>query len=226
MLASFLALVLFCAQVVGQSLSAQTLSPSQNPTLNSGDTSVRTIRLAQADTGSRPSFPGDIDIDPPIIDHESLETGVSGEPQQFSAVVVDDRGLTHVVLFHRDRSGAQYSDIEMEQVGSTNEYTAVIDTSEGQDSVEYYIEALDTGGNRVLKGFPFFPLERQLDPGPTSTAEVTEEASGSDKRLIYVALGVAAVGLAALLLSGGGDNDNPEPEPGATVPISITITPP
>jgi len=223
MLASLLALVLFSTQVMGQTLSVQ-----QNPT----DTSVRTIRLAQLDPGtpgSSPSWPGEIDIDPPVIDHEALETGVAGESQRFSAVVVDDRGLTHVVLYHRDRSGAQYSNIEMEKTDATNEYTAVVDTTEGQASIEYYIEALDTGGNRVLKGFPFFPLVRELDPGQTTTAEVTE-SSGPDKRLIFVAVGVAVLGLAALLLSGGGGSDDPPepggPEPVPTVPINITITPP
>jgi len=73
----------------------------------------------------------------------------------------------------------------MQRVGNTNEYTVTIDTSVGQDSVEYYIEALDTGGNRVLKGFPFFPLVRQLDPGPASATPSTE-ASGPDRKVIYV----------------------------------------
>ncbi len=218
-------MVLFGSQVMSQSLYAQTLT---------ADTSVRTIRLAQNDSGTGGStdtnnnWPGEIDIDPPVIDHEALETGIPGQPQQFSAVVIDDRGLSHVVLFHRDRSGAQYQSAEMEQVGNTSEYTAQIETSLGQNSVEYYIEALDIGGNRVLKGFPFFPLVRELDPGPASSPQ-TAETPEPNNRLLYVVLGVAAVGLAALLLGGGDDSVNPEPEqpgPGPTVPITITVTPP
>ena len=230
-MASLLSIVLICSQVLGQSLSAQTLEQGLNQTrsqrtVDPSDTSVPTIRLAQTDTGT--TWSGEIDIDPPIIDHEALETGVPGEPQQFSALVVDDRGLTHVMLFHRERTGAQYSSVEMVQVGDTSEYTATIDTSVDQNSIEYYIEALDTGGNRVLKGFPFFPLVRQLDPVPESTTQVTED-SGTNRKLIYVLVGVAAVGLAAALLSGGSDSDDPDPEPPGTdptVPINITVTPP
>jgi len=81
----------------------------------SADTSVRTIRLAQNGTGAS-NLPADIDIDPPAIDHESLETGVPGQAQRFKALVVDDQGLKHVKLFHRDRSGVQYSSVDMEQV--------------------------------------------------------------------------------------------------------------
>ena len=77
----------------------------------------------------------------------------------------------------------------------------------------------------MLKGFPFFPLVRQLEPLPGTTAEATE-TSGPDKRIIYVILGVAAVGLAAVLLSGGGGSDDPTVEPPGTVPINITVTPP
>ena len=229
LLASFLAIVLFGSQVMSQSLYAQTLK--RDPL----DNSVPTIRLVQNDParpnplennpGIPSNWPGEIDIDPPVIDHEALETGIPGQTQQFSALVIDDRGLTHVALFHRDRSGAQYSRVEMEQVGSTSEYTVSIETSVDQNSIEYYIEALDTGGNRVLKGFPFFPLVRQLEPLPGTTAEVTE-TSGPDKRITYVILGVAAVGLAAVLLSGGGGSDDPTVEPPGTVPINITVTPP
>ena len=80
----------------------------------------------------------------------------------------------------------------------------------------------------MLKGFPFFPLVRQLDPVPESTTQVTED-SGTNRKLIYVLVGVAAVGLAAALLSGGSDSDDPDPEPPGTdptVPINITVTPP
>ncbi len=184
------------------------------------DTTVETIRLAQAGSG----WPGEIDIDPPVIDHEALESGVSSETQLFSAIVVDDRGLEHVMLFHRNRSGAQYESVEMQNTNGSNEYTASVDTSLGQTRVEYYIEALDTGGNRVLKGFPFFPLVRELTP---QTASVTpeKESAAPESRVIYVLLGVAAVGL-ALALSNSGDSGNDSgPMPG-TVPLNIEVTPP
>lgn len=217
-MAALLALTLFSTQAFGQQLSSQ--FPDVADT--SADTSVRTIRLAQNGTGAS-NLPVDIDIDPPAIDHESLETGVPGQAQRFKALVVDDQGLKHVKLFYRDRSGVQYSSVDMEQVDSSSEYSVVIETSLGQTRIEYYIEALDTGGNRVLKGFPFFPLVRQLEPAPGSTTQVTEEAA-PESRIIYVLLGVAALGLAIALL--GDDSDPPVTQPPGTVPLNIIVTPP
>lgn len=204
------------AQAFGQQFPGSAGTFSEN--------AVKTIRLAQADS----SWPGeiDIDIDPPVIDHEALVTGISSEPQNFSAIVVDDRGLQHVMLFYRDRSGAQYESVPMQSADTSSEYTASIDTALGQTRIEYYIEALDTGGNRVLKGFPFFPLVRELTP-QTANAPVEKASSAPDSRIIYVLLGVAAVGLAlALSSSDDGSNTDPDtPTPG-TVPLTIEVTPP
>jgi len=202
--------------------------------------------LAQSVTPLDPTTPeqvqtpwGSIDIDPPVIDHEALESGTQGQPQEFSAIVVDDRGLKRVWLFHRDTSGAQYASVPMQQVAGTSEYKVTIDSQAGQNRIEYYIEAVDTGGNRVLKGFPFFPLVRQLNPIAAERVpapSVQQEESGSNKA-VYVVLGVAAaVGIGLALLAGGGGDDGggggggeegPDtmPEPG-TVPLTIVVSPP
>lgn len=199
---------------------------------------VESIRLAQAVTPSSPTAPptrdwgAEIDIDPPVIDHEALETGVPGQSQKFSAVVVDDRGLKHVWLFHRAKSGAQYASVAMEQVGETSEFTVAIDTSLGQNRIEYYIEAVDIGGNRVLKGFPFFPLVRQLGSGTAETSAQPEPAAStteSQTKIMYVLLGVAAVALGVALL--GGDDNKPSdggtgPVDPDTVPLTIIAVPP
>jgi len=192
---------------------------------DSDEFSVTTIRLAQAGP-----LPAEIDIDPPIIDHEALEPGIAGEQQVFTAGVIDDRGLKHVMLFHRGQTGAQYQSAVMQKVEGSNDYTITIDTAAEQSRVEYYIEALDTGGNRVLKGFPFFPLVRELSPVKASVAEAPESSS-SRNGLIYVLLGVAAIGIVAAVAGGGGGGDDgpeaPEPMPGDdTVPLTITVTPP
>lgn len=217
--------LILVASMVSSQTFAQIAGSVGDPIVNAVDseTSVETIRLAQAGSG----WPGEIDIDPPVIDHEALESGISSETQLFSAIVVDDRGLEHVMLFHRDRSGAQYESVDMQNKEGSNEYTTSVDTSLGQTRVEYYIEALDTGGNRVLKGFPFFPLVRELTP---QTASVTpeKESSAPESRLIYVLLGVAAVGIALALSGSGGDEGNgggSGPMPG-TVPLNIEVTPP
>ena len=216
-IAALMALLL-CFSVTANSVLAQSVTPLDPTTSEQTRTPL-----------------GSIDIDPPVIDHEALDTGIQGQAQEFSAIVVDDRGLRRVWLFHRDRSGAQYISVPMQRVEGTSEYIVTIDSQAGQNRIEYYIEAVDTGGNRVLKGFPFFPLVRQLNPGranPPPAPPVQSEEPKSNKA-IYVVLGVAAaVGIGLALLSGGGDGGDgeesdptPMPEPG-TVPLTIVVSPP
>ena len=212
LLASFVAFLLFASQTMSF-VSAQTLTSGQH---------AAPLQLAQlSNSESPPNWPADIDIDPPVIDHEALGTGVPGQTQEFSARVIDDRGLAHVLLFYRDSPGIQYQRVEMVQSNQSTEYTSLVATALGQKKIEYYIEALDTGGNRVLKGFPFFPLIRQLESAPVSPAP--EVVSTPQSKFVYVLMGAAVVGL-ALALSGG--NDEPTtPQPG-TVPLTINVRTP
>lgn len=177
------------------------------------------------------SLPDSIDFDPPVIDHESVADGVAGEPQVFTALVIDDRGIEHVLFYHRRSSNVEYTSLPMSQLANTANYMVSIDTPAEQRYIEYYIEALDTGGNRVLKGFPFYPLVRELDlplaPGlATSVApEQQTEQSGKSNTWLYVVLGALAVGLVAGLSSGGGSSGG-EPPVGEGVPLTIVASPP
>ncbi len=170
----------------------------------------------------------DLDIDPPVIDHEALEVGVAGESQLFSALVIDDKGIEYVDLYHRSGANAQYQQTPMSSTQTSNQYTTIIPTQLGQTRIEYYIEAADIGGNRVLKGFPFFPLVRNLDvPAPVQPAVTAatspKESSGSQSKLLYVLLGALAVGLLASASSSGDDSG---PTTGAQVPLTINISSP
>jgi len=120
----------------------------------------------------------------------------------------------------------------MRQIEGTTEFVVTVDTQADQNRIEYYIEAVDTGGNRVLKGFPFFPLVRQLNrvTEPAPPPPVQAEEPKRNNTFVYVALGVAAVvGVGLALLGGGGDDGgsdpDPMPEPG-TVPLTIVVSPP
>lgn len=167
----------------------------------------------------------DIDIDPPVIDHESLETGVAGELQFFSALVVDDRGVEYVDLYHRKAANTEYLKARMVAVAGTSNYSAALETDPDQTKIEYYIEVADTGGNRVLKGFPFFPLVRNLEAPQAvfvpSKQSSTESATGGS-RWLYLALGAVAVGLLANALSSGDDGGDSEPENQVLLTINIS----
>ncbi len=211
LLSSVLAAVLFVSQSMTQ-VAAQDINT---------DVNSETTQVTKPVPRTTRDWAADIDIDPPIIDHEAIETGVPGQTQMFLANVIDDRGLTHVLLFYRSSSGTQYKSVSMEKVTGTTEYTTSIPTELGQNKIEYYIEALDTGGNRVLKGFPFFPLVRQLES--TTPVQVSEPTDAIQSKVIYVLLGAAAVGL-VLALAGGNDDSTPQ-QPGTT-PLTINVTPP
>jgi len=186
-----------------------------------------TFSVAQAQTLS-----DDIDFDPPVIDHESLVTGVSGELQVFSAVIVDDRGLERVTLYYRAETGQDYQQVPMQQLSATDNYTASVDSVDDQKKIEYYIEALDTGGNRVLKGFPFFPLVRALEAPvtpPVAEPVATPTPAAKSNSTLYLVLGVIAAGVIAALASdsgGGGGAGGGGEVPGNTVPLTINVSPP
>lgn len=178
------------------------------------------------------SLPSGIDLDPPVIDHEALERGVAGEPQRFSALVVDDRGIESVQLFYRPAASGEYANVTMSQIADTDNYTATVNTDASQRRIEYYIEVLDIGGNRVLKGFPFYPLVRGLNIPKINQTQLTrapvpqEAVSSGPGTLLYVVVGVLAVGLLASLASGGGDSGGGEPPPNDQVPLTINVSPP
>lgn len=182
------------------------------------------LSVAQAQTLS-----DDIDFDPPVIDHESLVSGISGEMQVFSAVVVDDRGLERVTLFYRAETGQDYRQAPMQRLSATDNYTASVDSAENQKKIEYYIEALDTGGNRVLKGFPFFPLVRALEApvaAPVVEQVATPPPPAKSNSALYLVLGVLAAGLIAGLASDSGGSGGGGDPADNTVPLTINVSPP
>jgi len=172
----------------------------------------------------------DIDFDPPVIDHESLVSGVAGELQVFSALVVDDRGLERVTLYYRGTTGQDYQQVTMQRLSATDNYTASVDSGVEQQKIEYYIEALDTGGNRVLKGFPFFPLVRVLEAAPVAQQiePPAPVASATTERntALYIVLGVLAAGLIAGLAGGSNSGGGGGEPPVNTVPLTINVSPP
>jgi hypothetical protein len=167
-----------------------------------------------------------IDLEPPLIDHEALISGQAGEVQTFSALVRDERGVESVQFFFRMGTSGDFASIPMRLIPGTSNFVVTIETSAQHELIEYYIEARDTGGNRVLKGFPSRPLVRDLSApaGVTPASPVVDAPPAESGRpnWLYVLLGVAAVGL---LLSQGDSGGGGEPSV-PTVPLTITATQP
>ena len=156
-----------------------------------------------------------IDLDPPEVTHTAPVKVVPGKDLRIDASVTDDSGVDQVTIHYRSKQSDPFLSAEMTNVQGA-EYTVLIPTSKEIKSLQYYIEVLDAGGNRVLEGTPSTPL-------------ITEATKRSN--ILYVVLGAVAVGALVGLAGGGGggggDSEVPEvPEvPNPTV-LTITTTVP
>ena len=193
---------------------------------------IHSVSYAQTAGQEQQTGTTDIDTEPPIIELEEIPEGVAGQNQVFTALVADNQQLKDVRLYYRFAGTQSFSRVEMEVLSNTDYYTASIETSEGDDrDIEYYIQARDEAGNRVVKGFAFDPLKRGLIPAraPQTTATnppvASEPEAGSGGFKVWqIVLGVLAVGaLAAAAGSGGGGGGGGSTGNGETVPLTLTI---
>ncbi len=187
-----------------------------------------------------------VDLEPPIIELEESPDGIAGQTQVFTALVADDQALKDVKLYYRYEGQQPFASIVMTPLASTGYYTANVPTVPDETrAIEYYLQARDLGGNRVVRGYAFDPLVRRLsaatpveDPvistqpatGTTPAIEPLEPpvaSTGSDSgegvNWVTIGLGVLAVGVLAGLAggssgSGGGDDGR--------VPLTINISAP
>lgn len=185
------------------------------------------------------------DTVPPIIELETIESGVAGQDQVFTALVADDGDLLDVKLYFRYRGQQAYQTITMDPLADTSFYLVTLATpTEETRAIEYYVQARDIAGNRVVEGFAYEPLVRSLTPpenapGSASTqtdtaAETTpapefqSESESGGIKVWQIVLGVLAVGaLAGLAASSGGDDGGGGGgDPQQTVPLTITINTP
>lgn len=178
-------------------------------------TSSVAMPLAQAQTGEDTSATS-VDYEPPQLDHEVVDRGVAGESQVFLATVSDDQAIEQVTLFYRFRGDEQYASLPMTPLDQSDNYTATVNTTARDTrNIEYYIEARDASGNRVVQGFVFEPLARVMEPAPLAIGEADESAEAPPegmsltRKIVYVALGVLVVGgIAAAIDNSSGSNDD------------------
>lgn len=150
-------------------------------------------------------------IAPEIRHVPSAEAAYDDAPAVVSATVTDNTEVETVTLFYRTVGDGGFDSVEMKR------NSRAIDTYLGEiprkavkaAGVEYYIEALDTSGNKRSRGFVFEPIRLAVssEAAPaTSSASASSTGGGFEfnkKTLLYTALGALAVG--AILASSSGD---------------------
>jgi hypothetical protein len=164
------------------------------------------------------------DYEPPLIEHDVIERAAAAGSQEFAANVVDNQALADVILYYRFAGEEEFRMLPMTQVAASAVYSASVESDiNDARSIEYYIQARDEAGNRVVKGFAFSPLVRLIGDGSdVQQATVAESApkSSSGRRWLYIGLGVLAVGAIAAAANSGGSDDPP------TGDFQIVLDPP
>ena len=170
---------------------------------------------AQSDANEPAAIDEQLDSEPPLLDHSVIPTGNAGDAQVFLATVSDERELGDVTLFYRYKGEERFASLPMTPIDDSDNYSASLGTSADETRpIEYYIEATDAADNRVVQGFVFEPLVRELQPPPQAvgtSSDPAEDASNgmsTGRKILYVVLGVLVVGGIAAALDSGDDDDS------------------
>lgn len=176
--------------------------------------------------GHTPVIAQSLDLEPPTLVLEEIEQGIVGETQVFTVTAEDEQQLTSVILYHRLDGDSSYASTEMLPVGTTNIFTASVETTNDDPrDIEYYVQAEDTGGNKAIKGFAFDPLVRDMVADVVATAATTSAPGmgmSRNRKILYGALGILAVGF---LVSQGGGGSSSGSATTTTTPVNIEVNP-
>ena len=152
------------------------------------------------------------DVSAPRISHALIDNiAPAGQPITIAATVIDDSGVRSVALFYRQIGTNTYERLSMAQIKDTAMYSVTIPGEWVKDpGIEYYIEATDSAGNALLRGFSYSPLVVYVNPPqpsrPVAAANAQQESAGS-KTWIWILVGVGVAAGVALAASGGGGSD-------------------
>ena len=101
--------------------------------------------------------------DTPVIDLHEIQQGVAGEVQVFTVEIDNVDNLAAVDFMYRQNGETDYQASPMKLLEGTSVFTVYIDTNASDPrAIEYYIQALDNSGGRIVKGFTFEPFVRTL----------------------------------------------------------------
>ncbi|MBV1881769.1 MAG: hypothetical protein KUG82_09060 [Pseudomonadales bacterium] len=176
------------------------------------------------------ALPPDDVIAPEIQHLPLLEKIANNDSQIISATVTDDVAVQSVILFFRSSGTLTFNQRRMNRVGDTDIYSATLRTEELISSgLEYYIQAKDLAGNKILRGHSFTPLtikiKRKITDDPSSsTTERLVNTSTQDpqkksllKNKWFWIAGAVILGAAA----GGGDGDGEKPSETGNLAITV-----
>lgn len=195
-----------------------------------------------------------VDVIAPVIEHTAVSSATAGEDVLIEAKVTDNVDVTSVVVFYRFKEGVDFIAVPMGSSGDDEYFVSIPTNADADSELQYYIEAVDSGGTKVTRGLSFDPIivplqESQQEPiviteedepevfqaptATTTTAESTETVpapapSRSNNRLWYALGGVLVLGLivGAAGGSGGGDvgGDLPNIPPDECVDGTCQVT--
>lgn len=198
---------------------------------------------AAADTPLTQSKPDEAGLqdEAPQIAHSTEAKPVAGQLQSFSATVTDETAVQRVTLHYRTANDF-WQRLQMTKTGLDDTYMTTIEAEPGQDSIEYFISAIDITGNENRIGDANNALIRKIrlgDPAPADAAgtlagQPTAEpaaapvkSGGSSRTWLYVGIGLLLAGAA---LSGGGDSggggETPDMVDGGSTTFTLNLTPP
>jgi len=193
------------------------------------------IMLSLLASGLSPAYAQTLDTEPPRLSIDALEEADKSEAQVFTVTATDNQSIGSVTLFYRLDSESEFQDGEMQRSGESDRFSFTLpaeDISSSVNTVQYYIEARDDAGNRMLQGFSFDPLERVLLDQSESVSSNTPASSESTSLLSSlstgqkVVIGVAGIiVIGALVSAGGGGSDGDSSGAGPGVPVEITVEP-
>lgn len=168
------------------------------------------------------------DTTPPTVQHEpATGDAPDNQPLVIYATVKDESGVSEVTLFYRAEGDDEYQSLPMQASGNAGIYMAEIPAEQLQPpKLEYYIQAGDTGGNQLLRGFYFEPLSVSIVAGAETPATLasqasddTNESSLKSNKWLWIGLGALAVGgLAAAGGGGGGGGGSNDVDVSAPLP--------
>lgn len=188
-----------------------------------------------AESESKPGGRLMFDVEPPVIKHTPFtKPQLPSSPIMIEATITDNQGIKNASLNYRVKGMQNYRVLTMRQSATTpKSYVSSIPGNEvGTETIEYYIQATDTGGNTVLRGGVLFPLSIAMTQPKVEPASITANTSSTPTETeglfdlpsgnttwAWIAGGVL---IGTLVAISSKDDEEPAAKPGGTIAISAT----